>query len=91
MIQNIVIWLIVSFLWLASIYYSHYIADFFGTIQRAEKKLWWTRQLVLLIWIIISFIGLLFVFWVLDKADISDSQKWFNNWIIDDSSEFWNK
>ena len=69
MFGRIVLWLLIMVVSGAMIYFSADLVEKLWRSRWAEEKIWWTREMWMLIWFLWVVIGWLVIFWVV----------WFSN------------
>lgn len=69
MFGRIMFWLLIMVLGGAMVYFSANLVEIFWRSGRAESKMWWTRQLWMLIWFVGMVVWWLVMFWIIGFSD----------------------
>ena len=69
MFGRILLWLVIMAIGGAIIYFSANLVEMVWRSRRAEEKLWWTRQMWVLIWFCWVVIWWLITFWIVSLSD----------------------
>lgn len=80
MFKQILLWLFITGIGGAIIYFSQALSDNFGRIERFEKNLWSSRNGYIIVWFSTMIIGMLVLFGVIPTTSpIDNNMWWFSN------------
>jgi hypothetical protein len=76
MLKQIVVWLLLMWIWGALIYYSAQLANVFGRSAWADSYLWWTKNAIILVWFFLIILAVLIMFGVFTVGTPLESVTW---------------